>query len=156
RSTSGSPKRASRPGSCATHSSTSGGSRCAQPRYTLAPPPAYGMQTSRTCARGFGAGRRSQRSAIHLLPQAQPPHVGPDLLDVGEAVGLGARLALRAPAQRQLAVRRPDGVLLLVIDDHSVDGRVLARLAHGFLAFVSGCAGASTSRWRAAAATGPR
>ena len=46
------------------------------------------------------------RAFFHLLPQAQRTHVSPDLLDVGEALGLRARLAGVAPAERVLAVGR--------------------------------------------------
>src|SRR5437588_5815090 len=74
------------------------------------------------------AGERNRlgRAALHLLPQAQGAHVRPDLLDVREALGLRARLAGVAPAERVLAVGWPDGILLLVVDDHLVDGRVFS------------------------------
>ncbi len=46
----GSAKRLSRPGYVIAHSSTSSGSRDAQPRYVLAVPPAGGKQTIRDAA----------------------------------------------------------------------------------------------------------
>src|SRR5437588_156751 len=67
--------------------------------------------------------RRASRR-FHLLSEAQGPHVRPDLLDVGEALLLRPLLARVRPAERVLAVCGPDGILLLVVDDHLVDGRV--------------------------------
>src|SRR2546421_10396833 len=72
------------------------------------------------CTRGLG------RAPLHLLPQAQGAHVRPNFLDVGKALGLGAGLARVAPAEWVLAVGGPDRVLLLVVDDHLVDGRVFS------------------------------
>src|SRR6185369_14967255 len=55
--------------------------------------------------------RRSRLGLVHRAAQAQRPHVGPDLLDIAEALLLGPGLADAAPAQRQLAVLGPDRVL---------------------------------------------
>src|SRR5438105_15696104 len=72
------------------------------------------------CTRGLG------RAFLHLLPQAQGAHVRPNFLDVGEALGLRACLPRVPPAERVLAVSRPDGVLLLVVHNNLVDGRVFS------------------------------
>src|SRR5258708_16578550 len=63
---------------------------------------------------------------FHLLAQRQRPHVGPDFLDVGQALVLRAALADVVPAERVLAVRGPDRVLLFVVDDDLVDRVVFA------------------------------
>src|SRR5262245_52959080 len=89
----------------------------AAPRSAIARPGRRGAWVSR-------AG-----GALHFLAQAQRPHVRPHLLDVGEAFGLGARLARVAPARRVLAVRGPDRVLLLVVDHDLVHGLVVVFFA---------------------------
>src|SRR5207248_7388571 len=61
------------------------------------------------------------RSLLHLFAQTQWPHIGPHLLDVGQALCLWPTLAHVAPAQRVLPVRWPDGILLLVVHHHLVD-----------------------------------
>ena len=50
-------------------------------------------------ARGGDPPRRSSARLIHRLPQAQRPHVGPDLFDEGQALVLGADLARTLPAR---------------------------------------------------------
>src|SRR5262249_41007080 len=70
---------------------------------------------------------------LHLLAEAEGPHVRPHLLDVRQALLLGAVLPRRLPAQRELPVRGPDGVLLLVVHHHLVLGRILALVAHPVL-----------------------
>src|SRR2546425_295580 len=71
--------------------------------------------------------RRSLRLLhfLHLLPQTQRPHVGPHVLDVAKALALRTALANAFPARRIVAVRGPDGVLLLGIHDDLVAGVVL-------------------------------
>src|SRR5215217_743050 len=61
---------------------------------------------------------------LQLLAQAEGAHVGPDLLDVGEALRLVAALPDVCPAERILTAHWPDGILFLVVDDHSVDSKV--------------------------------
>src|SRR5579871_6335239 len=56
--------------------------------------------------------------------QAERPHVGPHLFDVGQALLFGAAHARVAPAQGILPRSRPDGVLLLVIDHDLIDRRI--------------------------------
>jgi len=51
----------------------------------------------------------------HLLPETEWSHVGPDFVDVREAVGLLRLLAGLAPTGRDVAIGRPDRVLLLVV-----------------------------------------
>src|SRR5947209_2103919 len=70
------------------------------------------------CTRGLG------RAFLHLLPQAQGAHVRPNFLHVDQTLGLRAGLPGVAPAERVLAVSRPDGVLLLMVHNDLVDGRV--------------------------------
>src|SRR5437763_10941390 len=62
---------------------------------------------------------------LHLLAEAERPHVGPDLFDVREALRLRTVLAGVSPTQRQLFGGRPDGVLLLVVDHDHVDRLVV-------------------------------
>src|SRR4051794_23179812 len=61
---------------------------------------------------------------LHFLAQAERTHVGPDFMDVGEALRLRTRFAGVVPAEWKLAAGRPDRVLLFMIHDHSVDGGV--------------------------------
>ena len=76
----------------------------------------------------------SLRASRHLDAEAQRTHVGPDLFDEREDFVLRAGLAGIAPAGRIRLVRRPDRVLLFVVDDGLVDGLVfcLVRSAHLF------------------------
>src|SRR5687767_3532605 len=83
----------SRPGSSTASSSTSGGSADGQGRKTVEPPPAYGKQTSRNAACGFGRGRTIQREgeafidnrpatyhaprAVYSTPRKRPPPAPP-------------------------------------------------------------------------------
>src|SRR5580693_4437458 len=62
----------------------------------------------------------------HPAPQRRGPHVGPGLVDVGQAVILGAREAVAAPADGQVPPRWPDRVLLLGIDHDRVRQRLLS------------------------------
>src|SRR5262245_7822105 len=67
-----------------------------------------------------GASLRSSVAALLLLhfpPQTQRTHVRPDLFDVLEAFGLRAGLPRVPPAGRDLAVDRPDRVLLFIVHD---------------------------------------
>src|SRR5262249_43752785 len=74
-----------------------------------------------------GAGR-----FFHPPAQAQRTHVGPDFLDVLQALRLEPALADVVPAERIVAMRRPDRILLLVIHDHFVDRVVfLLVVVHG-------------------------
>src|SRR5690606_12110731 len=54
----------------------------------------------------------------HFLAQAQRAHVGPDLVDVGQAVLLQAALAHGTPAIGDGLVVGPDRVLLFVVDHY--------------------------------------
>src|ERR1041384_1667705 len=67
-------------------------------------------------------GSRVFAVAVQRAAQAERPHIGPHLLDVGQALLLPAHLAPAAPAERDLAVLGPDRVLLLVVDDHLIAG----------------------------------
>lgn len=66
----------------------------------------------------------------HLPSKAKGAYVRPDHGDESEAVGLQALLTDLVPAGRRLAVREPDRVLLLVVDDDLVDSVVLFILSH--------------------------
>src|SRR3989440_12360874 len=57
----------------------------------------------------------------HLFAEAERSHIGPDFLDIGQAFALGSLFAYFSPAQRRLAVSKPDRVLFLVVDDHLID-----------------------------------
>jgi hypothetical protein len=63
---------------------------------------------------------------LHLFSQAQRSHIGPDFFDIGQTLRFRPRLARISPAQRILSIRRPDGVLLLVVHHHLIYSRVLA------------------------------
>src|ERR1700680_286430 len=77
---------------------------------------------------------------FHLLAQRQRSHVGPDFLDVGQALVLLAALADVVPAERILAMRGPYRVLLFVVDDHLVDRVVFAifPVAHDPISLLGG------------------
>src|SRR5262249_9853957 len=60
--------------------------------------------------------RRIPGHLLHLLPKAQRPHIGPDLLDQGQAVGLWTNFADIPPPEGVLLVFRPDRILLFVIN----------------------------------------
>src|SRR5437588_2675984 len=73
----------------------------------------------------------------HLFAQAQRAHIGPDFLDIGQAVALEPLLAYFSPAQRKLAVSKPDRVLVLVIDNHRIDPLVFFFISwHGCSSFL--------------------
>src|SRR5262249_14416789 len=57
-----------------------------------------------------------RRTPRRVASQAAGPHVGPDTLDVIEALLLRTALAGVVPSRRVLTIRRPDRVLLLVVD----------------------------------------
>src|SRR6266496_3173505 len=107
-------------------------------RVVTRKPSATTTQLTSTRSRRFIAGRRSLllgrraggRVGLHLLAKAQRAHVGPDLVDVLEALRLGTLLAHLAPAGRRLAIGEPDGVLLLVVDNHLVGAVVFFVLGH--------------------------
>ena len=61
---------------------------------------------------------------LHPFPKTQRAHVGPDLLDVRQALLLGAALPLVGSPQRILPVGGPDRILFFVVDDNLVDGGV--------------------------------
>src|SRR5262249_1160480 len=63
-------------------------------------------------------------SGTARVPEAPRPHVGPHVCDVLQALGLRAGLADEAPPVRQLAIRKPERILILVIDDHGVHAAV--------------------------------
>lgn len=70
-------------------------------------------------------------SRLHLLTEAEGAHVGPDLFDVVEALLLAALRADVLPTGGQLAIREPNRLLFLVIDDHQISTIVLVfRPAH--------------------------
>ena len=68
----------------------------------------------------------SQCLFLHPLPKTERPHVRPDLFDVSQTFGLRPALPRVLPAERVLAIRRPDRVLLFVVDDHFVNRRVFS------------------------------
>src|SRR5438128_6217799 len=65
-------------------------------------------------------------SLLHLLSQAERPHVGPDFFDIGQAFRLRSALAHVVPAQRVFTIRGPDRVLLLVINYYLINRSVFA------------------------------
>src|SRR5437879_1158603 len=66
----------------------------------------------------------------HGPPQAQRTHVGPHALDMVETLLLEAGNADRVPAVWWRPFRRPDRVLLLIVDDHGVGCGVLIFIEH--------------------------
>src|SRR5215212_8361607 len=76
------------------------------------------------------------RLLFHLLAETERPHVGPDFLDVSQTFFLRAALAGVVPAKRILPVGGPDRVLLLMVDDHFVDGVVFSVVTHTYVSFV--------------------
>src|SRR6266404_6131778 len=64
--------------------------------------------------------------AFHLFSQAKGPHISPYLFDISEAFHFWTSLACIIPAQGIFTIRRPDGILFLVVDDHLVDSRVFS------------------------------
>src|SRR6266699_2662025 len=67
---------------------------------------------------------------LHRDAQAERSHVRPHLFDVREAVIFLAAEAFLVPATGKRAVRGPDRVLLLVVDDNQVGERARG-LCHG-------------------------
>ena len=65
----------------------------------------------------------SPLGGFHPLSQAERPHVGPHLLDVGEALPLRPALPSVAPTQRVLPMSRPNGILFFVVHHDFVSGR---------------------------------
>src|SRR5215207_7675658 len=64
-------------------------------------------------------------SLVHLAAEAQWTHVGPNLIDIGEALGLQSLLTHIAPSGGILTIRRPDRILFFVIDHYFVGNGVL-------------------------------
>src|ERR1035437_3055829 len=72
---------------------------------------------SRPAAGSIGA---SLLVVAHPATQRRRPHVGPGFVDICQTLVLISGEAVAAPAGRQLALGRPDRVLLLVVDDDDV------------------------------------
>src|SRR5207244_3876234 len=66
---------------------------------------------------------------FHALTQAEGTHIGPHVLDPGEALRLRTGLPRVLPTERVVALRRPDRVLLLVVHDHLVNRFVFLLVA---------------------------
>src|SRR5688572_15850310 len=62
----------------------------------------------------------SYSATVHGLTKATRPHVGPDFVYVGEARLLLTLETRWAPTGRDRPLHRPDGVLVLVVDDHPI------------------------------------
>src|SRR3984893_202039 len=60
-------------------------------------------------------------SLFHLLSQAEGPHIGPNLLNIGKALGFWPRFAHIVPAQGVLPIDGPDGVLLFVVNYYLIN-----------------------------------
>jgi hypothetical protein len=67
----------------------------------------------------------SKSSFLHFLSQAERAHISPDFLDIRQTFRFAAALAGVTPTQGVFAVNRPDGVLLIVVENNLVDGIVL-------------------------------
>src|SRR6266540_1799804 len=61
------------------------------------------------------------RRLLHLLPQAEWPHIGPYFFDVGEALRLRATLPYVFPAEWHFLILRPDGILLFMVYNYSIN-----------------------------------
>src|ERR1041385_8620748 len=106
--------------------------RVASSRHMVAQPgpAAQRVERPRPGPRSAALRLRLRRRLLHLLAQAQGAHVGPHLVDVGQALVLAALFAHLPPASRRLAVREPDRVLLLVVDHDLVDTIVFFVFGH--------------------------
>src|SRR6266508_1558769 len=71
----------------------------------------------------------SALARVELVAYGPGPHVGPDLLDVAQALLFRAPGTSRPPTGRYVHVLEPDRVLLFVVDDN-LENRVLAVDAH--------------------------
>jgi hypothetical protein len=72
--------------------------------------------------------------------QAERPHVGPDFLNVGQALLFGTAFAGIVPSQRIFPLRRPDGILFFVVYHSLVDGFVFSFITiHSFSMQVHCC-----------------
>ena len=69
---------------------------------------------------------------LHLFPEAQRPHVSPNLFDIGEALVLFPVFACITPAKSILALGRPNRILLFMVDDDLVDRRVFSFVSTHF------------------------
>src|SRR5215470_6609354 len=76
----------------------------------------------RACASRRLCWRR--RGAFHSHSDAERPHVGPHLFNVGEALSFSSALADVFPTRRVFPLRRPNRILFFVIHHYSVDGRL--------------------------------
>ena len=57
---------------------------------------------------------------LHVFPQAQRAHVGPDFADISQAIHLFADFPGISPSLRNLERRQPERLLLLFVDDNPV------------------------------------
>src|SRR5262249_17720550 len=70
---------------------------------------------------GFQEGKLSQALLLHLFPEAQRPHIGPDFFDISQALFFGSRLAGIVPSQGIFFMRRPNRILLFVIKNYLIN-----------------------------------
>lgn len=78
---------------------------------------------------------RERGHCVHFLPQTQWPHIDPHFFDVLKPFRLWANLARVLPARRIFAIRRRDRVLLFVVDNCLVTGRISLSQSLMFMAF---------------------
>src|SRR5262249_42795802 len=91
----------------------------------------FQARPSLTPSRRVESGAAPALRSVHEPAEAEGTHVGPDLLDVRETIGLRTGLPLVPPASGVVAIRGPDGILLLVIDNDLVDRGIVLVVVHG-------------------------
>jgi hypothetical protein len=74
---------------------------------------------------GRGSDPRFLPAFLHVQAQAQRAHIGPHFFDVVEALFLHPGLACVVPAERILAIGKPDGILLFVVHNYFVGSVVV-------------------------------
>ena len=87
----------------------------------------YSINETALDATGNAVESLYQPLLMPALPEAQPTDVGPDFLDVGQALILCAAFTCIVPAQGVSLIGRPKGVLLPMIHHDFVDRLLFAR-----------------------------
>src|SRR5215213_11454727 len=81
----------------------------------------------------------SAGSCLHFFTETQWPHICPYLFDVRQAFCFCSGLSCIVPAQCIFPVRRPDRVLLFMVDHDLVDSEVFAFVVSHAISPSDGC-----------------